>query len=707
MRGLWALIERSYPLLVALLLVALALPVWLADWLPLARWGDVLTSLDVMWRMDDPNASYAGRYIPPAAFAANTATLRIAALLGPLIGTAAVAKLLASFGVIALPLAMTRVARGFGRSRWLIFVLAPLAWGAAMHEGALDVVVALPFLFWALASVQRLTDEDRASSSRARAAVALVALLFGLLFIDLTIFVAAWLLTLVLLLASTNLRGAWVRLPAWIAPLPLVGYFWARADFGVEVTPPKGLMDVGLPAERFLSFPHDTLGILNDSLDDRVLLLMLGLWFVATLMPRSPKFSAFGQATGSSPGNSATPAAEANNEAEHWSRYFRVEILAVAAIVLYLFTPNRWGEITWLGNRFGILALSLMMLTPRIDWSVGRRRWAVIGFVATAAVYVTLINVRLTVFSLRTADRLSALIEGLPKGSRLGLGTRLGDAWPTGHNAIKTLAAGMHALHNGREVGRAIPVTYQALRHRPGSRLPVLSHALLATNMVYAFDHIMLDDPGAAKLLRLRPGIRERSKWGPWTLFSVAPRRAVVEAVPGGAAPVSYRWRCPLSHHLMGLDLSVGKSGNFVGVRPLCRRWQAGSNKSKPMVGPPWGTRTDERELRCPPDTIVIGLRGQRALKPSQRLTQLRLICASSGDAKGYVGHPIETDEVKAPAEVLPVRRTDFSILCPHRRLAVGIRILEGSGPGGTAFSGLGLACLPHEPKTTPSKETQ
>ncbi len=127
-----------------------ALPLWLVHVLPAAGWTQNLhiarVLSDVMTR--GPDALHGRLWVPTPV----TLVPYALALLGPKIGFAMAARLVATLALFALPWAWIGWLRASGRSPWLVVAALPWLMGPAYLQGDLPLLVAWPLWFWALAA---------------------------------------------------------------------------------------------------------------------------------------------------------------------------------------------------------------------------------------------------------------------------------------------------------------------------------------------------------------------------------------------------------------------------------------------------------------------------------------------------------------------------------------------------------------------------
>ncbi len=135
--------------LVAGITALVLLPIWLVSVLPASGWTENLhvarVLADVTARGSD--GLHGQLWVPTP----NSLVPFIVAFLGPKIGFTLAARILATVGLIALPMAWLTWLRASGRSPWLVVGALPWLMGPPYLQGDLPLIVAWPLWFWALA----------------------------------------------------------------------------------------------------------------------------------------------------------------------------------------------------------------------------------------------------------------------------------------------------------------------------------------------------------------------------------------------------------------------------------------------------------------------------------------------------------------------------------------------------------------------------
>jgi hypothetical protein len=256
-------------------------PIWGTTWLPLQDLGGHIELLDVVYRFNDPTSLYERTYLPPRLLDPNSLSLAIAWLLGPLLGTMAVTKLLLTFYVLGLPLSMLAIARAFDRSPWLALASIPLVFNALFNVGFINYLLALPLMLYMIPWAKNLAEKGELRDAFLLGIGAL-----ALFYAHVIAFLIGWAMAaFVLLLYGSPSRwrnGLLATLPSLILLLIWVERMFldpVATEMGRTFGTDNGLGVVFISLEQRLSNFH-TWGsnLFRDGLDEAVLVMIGVVW---------------------------------------------------------------------------------------------------------------------------------------------------------------------------------------------------------------------------------------------------------------------------------------------------------------------------------------------------------------------------------------------------------------------------------------------
>ena len=703
-------------LLVAAILGNLA-ALWTVQWLPLGRLGLAVQSLDLAARYYDAETGYRGWFLLPHVLDPGTLADWLARAL-PLLNAWTIAKLWLSFYVVGLPLAMLALARALGRSPWLALFALPLTWNALANAGLLDVLIALPLLFFAMALARTMAAIGGVWRG------ALLAVTLVLLFFAHIAFFALALGSVVFLFIwyrhdLWSLTRLWVVLPT--VPL-LLQWLWRQLVLAqttaIAHSPlhDRPQSTVFLPPRIMVARLYDwTLLFFTDHVDYLVAVALLLAWLAmfvigevdvafanrGLLDPKSFERRMFGRRKWTwqrvrrtiVDGSLFKITVDRRKlrwvNVQAWLGEHGLEILTLLWVALYFASPTQYRGVPVVADLLPVPTLLLLTLWPRVEFS-DLRRWLAAPVFAVAIAYCLQARAEFRSFNNDEVAGLPAQLADLPHGARFAYVMWARESRVAYKGALWHLPTGIFASeHGGLMDDNPATQPLSVVHMRKGLSVVDLQGDFWADPALLEVDFVLLRtavEPEAAQNSEHLEHVWHNRNW--W-LFRVAhgDRARIRVVTAGGMGGLAAYGDCPRGTVLQGVvvqptAVSAEPALDAVrSVKPLCQDLR----QTRPANTPPevgqrlGGTAGDalDTPLQCPRGQYVVSLTGRQ----TQFVTALQVQCAKA-------------PWPNAQFDLLPTRIVggttgkDFEARCPEGTIGVGIQ-----GRFGDVTDQIGLAC--------------
>ncbi|MBN1945579.1 MAG: hypothetical protein JW797_07870 [Bradymonadales bacterium] len=682
-------------LFVVLLLLALAfnlVPIWASRWLPMGDVGAHIELMDIVARSDDPETLYGETYTVSGLWGPNSLTHKVGWLLRPLVDVGLSAKLLISWYIVGLPLAMLAMCLAFRRSRWLVFFAFPMSFNALFNMGLLDFLVSLPLLFFAVALSRAMAE--RGGWIRG---IGLALLLNLLYFAHIIAFlIGLGICLFILVFWCRGLKGL-VRLIPLVLALPLPGA-WIANKFVSRAATEAGRRMGGFGQEGLGSVFQrwdDLLGqvhaygmrFFRDNTEERIVLALLLVWFALMALAQR------GRATEVQDAALTTRLGRV--------RAYTLEIITLACITAYFFLPSDITEVEVITQRVVMIAFLLLAIWPRIDLEGWAARGVVAVLTGVALLFPWQVNAKFREFERTYLSELPGAIAGLPDRTRLSYVqwehvndiTYMGPLWH--------IPKAIHSLANGGITDDSFAIRPTCpIQYREGMTPPRLHGDFWRSPHLTQFDYVLLRSSREPTGALSRSNLQLIFHQDPWWLFEVSQSRqdrAVQQVlVAGGSGGRQAAWLCPDGTAMRGF---TGQAGRYLtNLVPACTPLQGEAQDSQDarergvtrardrrqeLEGPQFGSSVQGQErfrAHCPSGEVMVGVHGR---------------AGSVIDALGITCAPLS--QLTQGAETVDLHRLEtqggdggqpFDLVCPPGTAAIGF-----SGRSGDSIDAAGVAC--------------
>tara|TARA_B100000674_G_scaffold491513_1_gene509625 strand:+ start:230 stop:2323 length:2094 start_codon:yes stop_codon:yes gene_type:complete len=671
------LFERLFALTLALMLI----PIWMTDWPPLQDLGGHIELMDAMHRYDDDALAYRTTYHLPGWFDANSLSLGIAWLLGPLIGTLATSKLLLSFYVIGLPLSLVAVARAFERSPWLVMAGCPLVFNALLNVGFINYLIAMPLMFWMIPLAIRLAREETVGAAISMGVCALL-----LFYAHVIGFLIGWSMAAFILTLYGQRRSWKLGLIATLPSLLILG-FWVDRMFLDPVatelgrtfgTEERGLATTHKPfIDKFTTFHAWGTNFFRDSLDEVALVFIATVW--ATALFLNPKMN-------------PKKLREGSKSLHDQPRLYGLEIITTVCFIAYLLLPSGANEIAILAERVPIMVIVFLLLWPRTTYATRGMKWLFLLASLVSMAYPFAVQARFTEFEREEIGELHDVVAHMKPGSSVAYVLQRPNSERTFMKPLWHIPKAMHAIQNGGISHDSFAIRpYTPIQYQTGQTPTRVRPRFERTASIYEYDYLLIQSSKPPTSLFKRDGVEFVTNTSKWWLFEVKdPDEGLNILRSPGRGGFRDLYNCPPGTVLRGLS---GEKLSVIGnIKPLCstptRSSIASTDIGKPRQrkrrltkGPVYGRPMKEGqtwEALCDKGEAIAGLQGRH----EDFLRSLEVICRpvhslKKKNERDYVLKAVATDQP-----------TNFRALCPEGSVATGYR-----GRSGLFIDQVGMRC--------------
>jgi hypothetical protein len=696
--------------LLGVTILANLLVVWTVSALPMSELGLHVQLLDIAARYYDVQAGYRGWYIAPHVLDPGTLALWFARAL-PFLRAWTVAKCLVSLYVIALPISLLALARSMGRSPWLALFAAPLTWNALVNAGYLNVLLALPLLFAALALARVVATQGGLSRS-IRLALTLVLLYFAHFFVFLLAAVSVTFLFFWYRQDAWSLTRLWVLLPS----VPLLIQLGWRQLVAAQTTAilnlhrhTQPLTTYRLPTRQLLARLYDwTLAFFTDHTDQMmgvavaflvVLLWGIGRWDAAhanhgLLDSKSFERRMFGRRKwtwervvrtvrdGSLWSGTFDRRRPRWVNISAWLNDHGLEALTLTWVLLYFILPTQFRGVPVVAELMPVPTILLLSIWPRMQF-VEWRVWLAVPLVVVALGYSWQVRDEFATFAQNEVAGLPEQLADLPAGARFAAVLWQRESSVTFKAPVVHLPTGLFAAqHGGLTSDTPAAEPQPILRFRKGMFAPQLQPDFWRDPALADLDFVLVRTATEPQEAQESPLLEHVWHGGSWWLFRVVPgdRARIKVATAGGTGGQAAYADCPRGQLLQGLSVQPGV-GAIQSVVPLCQD----PRSTQPRIPAPipltrLGVAPEgaaESQLTCPHGQYVVSLSGHT----SDFVTAVQVQCATAPWPAAQLG--------LTPTRLVGTDgRKDFDLRCPEAMVAVGVQ-----GRFGDLTDEIGLAC--------------
>lgn len=382
----------------AALSCAIAVPLWLPEYLPFLDIPQHLMTIAVMHHLDDPEFGFAAYYTVEAGSTQYLLYYLTCDLLSNVAGVDVASRIFITLYLVALPWSVLLFLRAFGRIEAAALLAFPLAYNKFLFMGFINYVFALPFFFAGLGLAKRALDSERTCRWRQAGLAVLAVVLF---YSHLQVFI--------LYVGALGLFG----LMHWRGPLRLVTQllhltpalslfaWWAFASDGLaggeawdaQVSHRYAALTGSLwepLATTLKDAPERLMAVYRDSSDELLTVAVLSGILILLLLRRS--------------GRSLEDHAP--------------EVLTLFVVGFYLAVPSSYKWIWPVNWRFLPVAAILALAWGRRDLGPGARSVLTIAFAAIAAWSISVHARHFRAFD-EEAKEFAPILEEVEPGARV------------------------------------------------------------------------------------------------------------------------------------------------------------------------------------------------------------------------------------------------------------------------------------------------
>ncbi|OIP44193.1 MAG: hypothetical protein AUK47_01375 [Deltaproteobacteria bacterium CG2_30_63_29] len=669
--------------------------IWSVEWLPLGDYGGHVELMDVVARYDSSHTIYSQVYTIPDGLRPNTATLFFAKWTGPYMDMDTSAKLLLSVYIVGLPLSILLLMWAFARSRWLALLSCPMVFNSMLNIGFLNYLLALPFLFVAVALARRFAE-----SGSWKLGAALGTTLLFLYFAHIIPFLIALGISAAFIGLFIDRRKDLLRLWPLLLPTPLVADWSWRMFVALEATETgrtfgskQGLGLIFKPWSSIIQYWHQWgMQYFKSNLDELAFGGLVGIW---VLVMGLSCLQRQGQ-------RAIRPASPVEPQARWaWLAFARrhsIVGLTLCCVVALFTLPSHMNEMQVITERVVLLILFFALAWPTASFVQRAQRWLIVPMSTIALLYPWAVQQEFQNFERLLVGDLPEMIGELPEA------TWMSYVMLTPHNELINMGPlwhtpkALHAVLNGGVTDDSFAVRpYTPVQYKPGQtpfRLSYLRSGFWRSPHVYNYDHILVRSTEPPTGALGAPNLKLRSQSGIWWLFDVRQIDSSGARVlmAGDITGALKQFDCPPGEVLGGFtgDYDDKKLTHLrFQCRPVVQKKPSGAGidlgtkpKKEQEAPTPINTATSvpgsERktiEAMCPENEVLVGLAGVQ----NPKITFLQSICAPLND--------LEDVEVLEGGGFSKEWRS-FELRCKKGEAAAGFR-----GRSGAAIDAVGLGC--------------
>ncbi len=437
----------------------------------------------------------------------NSLAVYFAALIHPVVAADAAAKILVSWYIVGVPLAMVVMCRAFGRSEWLAFFSCPMVFNSIFNVGFLNYLIGLPFVFFAVA-----ISRTYAISGGWRRGFLLAATFCALFFSHAFAFLVGWSIAFVVLVISS--RRFHRLLPA-AAPLPLfTSWYWRKfvllesTEQGVTFGTKEGFGFVFKTLdERFADIHVWGMRFFRDGTEEKVFIVLTLCWLAMMATGRHGSSVEFGQGGG-------------------WVsllRRYLLEIVTLCCIVAYFVLPSHMHQLELIAERVVVIIAFFLCIWPRIDLRSSLPRLVMAPVVAVSLIFPVQVREHFERFEREVLGNLPRAIENLPDRTRMSyVMWQRGEDPVTWQGPLWHLPKAIHAVRNGGITDDSFAVRpYSAVAYRKGKTPHRLWGEFWRNPHLGDYDYVLLHSTTGAGEALQRPEVKLVFGESPWWLFRV------------------------------------------------------------------------------------------------------------------------------------------------------------------------------------------
>ena len=670
----------------------LVVPVWYGQMPPLTDFGGHVQLVHGYIGAADPSSVWYGLVERAEWWHPNGVWVLLSAWLHPLLEPISSMRLWFTLCLLMTVLGQLHLLGTYGRSRWLVFVALPfLTWNGMAALGFVNFVPALALVPWAMAAAHRAASQPEPAR---RDLIALVALsVTGVWFHGLGGLLVIACSGLVFVTSLRSVR----RSLSLVVFLPACAY-WLH--WFLDAAPKGPAMSVRDSFGKWLvTLRDEALGVFETKEGD---------WAFYALMVALLLHAFAGWRAGSASGRAAATFEGSPDRAPllariwAWLGKHQLSVLLVLLILAYRLLPRYRGDVA-LAERLIPTILLVLCVLPRPASGRWPRRLALAG--TTIALLVTFIFGGLVVRRTLAFDR-EELALALPLIDQIPLNSRAQCAnvrfvkpvfarRPLDHGCNGLLASRRAAFAGGGFADtphNAVRFKPDVLEHR------VLDDVLTNTSELSLVDYLLVRGPHAplkSDWAEHVGEVRRPDDTLAWTLYRsrLADLPEVVsERLVGGAGGAPFRVQCPdgfqaaAVHAVMrGADFAPIDAG--VECIPTGQSGRSPARRISLRSGPTGRNRT----LRCPADTIMVGLE----VRVDTVVRGLRVVCEDPAGAAPPKEPEVLRDDEAEPEEggqrwVGQDEGNPQTLRCPEGTELTGL-----AGRRGALLDRLGIRCSP------------
>ncbi|MFH1833620.1 MAG: hypothetical protein ABH877_01235 [bacterium] len=497
-----------FSVLFGLGLVANLVPVWSIDFLPLGDYWGHIELMDIAARRDDPRTLYAEVFEPPNLLLSNTVGLQLSMLLHPVFSIATVGKLMVSFYVVGVPLALVALALVFERSPSLAFIGLPMVFNAILSVGFLNYLFGLPLLFGALALGRSFAERGGVGRG-----ISLSLLLVACYFAHMIVFLIALALVGWLIVLFLDRRADLRRLAVFLPCLPpLTGWVVRMFDTGTRsfLSRDSGLGLVFKDFDDRVAQMHAWgLQFFRSPVDEYVFGLLAFCWLAILILGfRSSPASGRSRAAG-----------------KRWHRRHALELTTVGCIFAYFVLPSHMREMNVITERVIILFLFLLTLWPRMRFAAIRQFALLVPLIGISWCYPWFVKAEFQRFESELVGELPEMIGSLTDRSRLGYLRYPRYNSITYNGPLWYLPRGLHATLNGGISSASFAERhYTPIQYRNRPPVQRIGHRLgddRQKRILQAYDYLLIRIDGKPENALHHPLLSLMRHDRSWWLFRV------------------------------------------------------------------------------------------------------------------------------------------------------------------------------------------